>query len=157
MTRWRMPWGLLALVSAATVGFDAWAVATLEASSTQALSFGKFAAGAGGTLTISPAGGRSATGGVVLVSGGSSAAQFAVTGEPNLTYAISLPANGTVVLVNGGGQQMAVNGFASTPTSGQLSPVGGTQTISVGATLSVGANQPTGSYSGSFNVSLDYN
>lgn len=95
---------------------------------------------------------------MLVSAGGGSAAQFTVSGDPSASYSISLPTNGTVALVNGGGQGMAVNGFSSSPNAaGQLSPVGGTQTIAVGATPSVGANQPPGSYSASFNVSVDYN
>lgn len=158
MNRRRRLWKLLALVWTGAA-INGWAVSPLLISSTQPLAFGKFAAGPGGAVTVNPSGGRSASGGVVLVSaGGGSAAQFTVSGDPSASYSISLPTNGTVALVNGGGQGMAVNGFSSSPnTAGQLSPVGGTQTIVVGATLSVGPNQPPGSYSASFNVSVDYN
>lgn len=124
---------------------------------TQALAFGSFAAGAGGTITVSPASARSASGGVILVpSGSGSAASFNVSGTSNATYAITLPANGMVSLTSGE-NAMAVNDFLSNPaSSGQLS-IGGSQTLTVGATLSVGSNQPSGSYSGTFNVTVNYN
>lgn len=136
---------------------NAFAVTSIAISHPQALGFGKFAAGAGGTVTISPNGARSRSGGVMLVpSASGSAAQFGVSGEPSTSYAVTLPANGTVALVSGD-YTMAVNGFASSPNAvGQFS-LGGAQTLLIGATLSVGANQPPGSYAGSFNISIDYN
>lgn len=132
-------------------------VTAISISNTQTLGFGKFAAGSGGSVTISPSGARSATGGVALLSSsGGAAAQFTVSGDPNFTYAISLPANGTVALTSGGGQTMPLNSFSSSPgPTGQLSVLG-KQTISVGATLNVGSNQATGSYSGAFDVMVDY-
>jgi hypothetical protein len=121
------------------------------------LAFGSLVAGSGGTITVSPSGLRSASGGVTLVPSGSwSAALFSVTGTPGATYAIELPADGVVTLTNGA-NSMAANNFTSSPAStGQLS-VGGTQAVSVGATLSVGSNQASGPYSGSFNVTIIYN
>lgn len=132
-------------------------VTAISISNTQALAFGKFAAGSGGSVTIAPSGARSAMGGVALLSSsGGSAAQFTVSGDANFTYSISLPANGTVFLTNGGGQTMSLNNFSSSPgTVGQLS-VMGNQTLSVGAALNVGNNQATGAYSGSFDVIVNY-
>lgn len=123
----------------------------------QGLTFGKFVAGTGGTVTVGAGGVRSASAGVALVpSGAGATAQFSVTGDPSRTYAISLPANG-VVLMTSGADSMAVNNFTGSPAlSGQLSG-GGTQTVFVGATLSVGSQQPRGSYSGTFDVTVNYN
>lgn len=133
-----------------------WAAA-IAIVNTQALAFGKFVAGSGGSVTVSPGGVRSASGGVVLVpSGAGTAAQFAVSGDANLTYAISLPGNGVVSLTSGS-NSMALNNFTSSPNlTGALS-VGGSQTLAVGATLSVGSNQASGSYSGTFDVTVNYN
>lgn len=132
--------------------------AVISLANTQALAFGGFVAGTGGSVAIAPSGARSASGGVVLVaSKAGAAAQFSVSGDPNFTYAIGLPVNGTVTLSDGAGHSMNVNNFTSSPSvTGQLSGAG-TQQLSVGATLSVSSNQPTGSYSGSFVVSVDYN
>ncbi len=154
---WRRFWALAVAVCAVLAAHTAGALNPIAISNTQALAFGKFAAGSGGSVTISPNGARSASGGVALVSsGGGAAAQFSVSGDANLTYAITLPANGTVALANGT-QTMAVNNFSSSPSgTGQLGSTG-SQTLTVGATLGVGANQVTGSYSGSFDVFVDYN
>lgn len=147
---------LVALAGALMAASVSWA-AVIAISNTQGLAFGKFVAGSGGSVTVSPAGGRSASGGVVLLSSGAgAAAQFSVTGDPSVTYAISLPGNGVVSLTSGS-NSMALNNFTSSPNlTGALS-VGGSQTLTVGTTLSVGSNQASGSYSGTFNVTVNYN
>jgi hypothetical protein len=119
------------------------------------LAFGKFAAGAGGDVVMSTAGARSSTGGIVLstVTPGN-AASFAVSGDANATYAITLPANATLT---SGANTMTVASFTSNPsTTGTLS-AGGTATLLVGGTLSVASAQAAGSYSGSFSVTVEYN
>ncbi|MHB1053868.1 MAG: DUF4402 domain-containing protein [Thiobacillus sp.] len=147
---------LAALACALMAASVSWA-AVIAISNTQALAFGKFVAGSGGSVTVSPAGGRSASGGVVLVpSGAGAAAQFAVSGDANVTYAISFPADGTVSLASGT-NSMAVNTFTSSPSPTGTLSAGGAQTLSVGATLSVGSNQAIGSYSGTFDVTVNYN
>lgn len=143
--------GLLATLGAA--GVQAQSIA-----STGALSFGSFVAGSGGSVVVGTSGARSKTGGVVLVGQGgtASAAQFLVSGTASATYAITLPPDGTVSL-SSGSQTMALNGFASFPHATGTLSAGGTQILNVGATLSVGANQQPGNYSGSFNVTVHYN
>ena len=149
-----------ALVCAVAAAPVSWAATPIAISATRALAYGSFAAGSGGTVTLSAAGVRSASGGVILVPSGSwSAALFSVTGDPSVTYSITLPANGVVSLTSGA-NTMAVDNFtsnpsATTPSTGLLS-AGGSQTLSVGATLSVGSNQASGSYSGSFSVTVNY-
>jgi spore coat protein U-like protein len=82
-------------------------------------------------------------------------ASFTVTGEPNGTYAITLPDDNTVT-ISGPGEDMTVTGFTSNPDgTGVLA--GGTQTLSVGATLNVGADQAAGEYAGEFTVTVAYN
>lgn len=129
------------------------------------LAFGTFIAGAtAGTVVVSTAGARSATGGVVLLTN----AQFAqpaagtmpVSGTGNRTYQITLPASATLSRTGGG--SMSVGTFTSNPlpglngTKGYGQLANGAQTISIGATLSVGANQTAGSYSGTFDVTVVY-
>jgi hypothetical protein len=127
-------------------------------SNSGALSFGSFVAGTGGSVVVDATGLRSRMGGVMLVPQGSaaSAAQFSVTGTAGAVYGISLPANDTVALSDGNGHSMALNGFASSPAARGTLSVGGTQSLSVGATLTVGAAQAPGSYTGSFDVIVNY-
>ena len=121
---------------------------------TRDLAFGAFVAGPG-KITVPVVGARSTSGGVIaLSSDGGNTAQFSVTGDETATYAITLPADGIVSLSNGS-SSMPVNGFTSSPIEGGT--LVGTQVISVGATLDVFEGQATGSYSGSFSVTIEYN
>ena len=121
------------------------------------LSFGSFVANTGGNITLSPASERSKTSSLFLMPQGSgSAAQFTVSGTAEAIYAITLPADGTVLL-SSGNQRMAINGFTSSPGNTITMPLNGTQMLSVGATLTVGNTQTPGSYTGSFSVTLNHN
>lgn len=146
---------LFALACAATTASTGWAQALVA---NQPLAFGSFAPGASsGTVTVSAAGARNSGGAVFLVpSGSGSVASYTVSGTSSATYAITLPSNGVVVLTSGP-NSMAVNNFTSSPVGAGLIGGGGTQTLTIGATLSVGSNQATGGYSGSFNVTAEYN
>lgn len=147
------------IASVLLVTAPAWAAVTaITVANTQPLSFGRFAAGMGGSITMSPSGSRSASGGVVLISSAvGSAAQFTVSGDPNLIYSITLPPNGAVALKSASGQSMPLNNFTSSPSgTGQLTGQG-RQTVSVGATLSVGAQQSAAGYTGVIDVTVDYN
>ena len=149
---------LFTLAWAATAAPASWAGPMGIGGSTQPLAFGSVVAASGGSVTVAvnPLG-RSGSGGVVLLPSGSwSAASFSVTGDPSATYAITLPANGVVALTSGA-NSMAVDNFTSSPAAtGQLGG-GGSQTLMVGATLSVAGNQASGSYSGSFTLTVNYN
>ena len=138
--------GCLSVLHAANIGI----------SSSQALSFGKFVA-ATGSVTVSPSGTRIASGGVVLLqTGPGQAAQFVVSGNADVTYAVTLPADGTVSISNGG-TSVSVNAFASSPATTGLLSGGGTQLLNVGARLDVTAGLPAGAYSGTFSIVVDYN
>lgn len=148
---------LPALACALFAAPHAWS--QIAISNTSGLAFGKFSAGAGGTITVDVNGARTRSGGVMLLSSGAgTAAAFGIrdpdAANLNKTYIITLPANGTVTLASGS-NTMAVNNFISNP-SGTGIMTAGTQPLTVGATLSVGANQPTGNYSGSFSVTVNY-
>ena len=138
--------GCLPLLHAANIGIT----------SSQPLSFGKFVA-ASGSVTVSPSGTRVASGGIVLLqTGPGQAAQFVVSGNAGVTYAVTLPADGTVSISNGG-TSVSVNAFASSPAATGLLSGGGTQLLNVGARLDVTAGLPAGAYSGTFSVVVDYN
>ena len=121
------------------------------------LNFGNIAASSAvGTVIITPQGGRSATGGVTPSAIGTpTRAAYNATGENNATYNITLPT--TVVITDENSQTMTVNNFKSTPTPTGTFSGSGAQTIEVGATLNVGANQASGSYQGNYNVTIAYN
>jgi hypothetical protein len=134
-------------------------VAPITITKTVDMNFGNVASSAAlGTVVLTPAGGRSATGGVTLpaTAGTVSAASFTVGGQTGFTYAITLPAAATTI--TSGANTMTVNTWTSNP-SGTGTLTGGTSTLTVGATLNVGANQPAGTYvSGTpFTVTVNYN
>jgi len=107
-----------------------------------------------GTVKLDPAGVRTASGGAVLASAaGVSAAAFAVAGEPNTSFSVALPAS---IQIASGANSMTVDTFA-TDAAAYLLDGTGAHSLSVGANLSVAANQPAGLYSGSFSVTVAYN
>jgi hypothetical protein len=117
---------------------------------------GAFRSATAGTVVLAPAGARSATGGVTLSSLlPTGPATFTVTGSPSATYAITLPAS--VTLSGPSGATLTATALTSTPSgTGTLDPTG-KQTLAVGGTLNVAANQVNGDYSGTFNVTVAYN
>ena len=146
--------------STASATASATIISPISITKTVDLDFGNVAAsGAAGTVVISPAGVRSTTGGVSLpvITGTVTSASFDVAGQANYTYAITLPA--AAITISSGANTMSVDAFTSTPTAtGTLSGLGA-QTVTVGATLNVGASQASGLYiSGTpFDVTVNYN
>jgi len=146
-----------AFAQSATATATAVIVSPITIARTADMSFGNIIADAdGGTVVLVPAGTRTLNG---LTSpsivGTVTAASFTVTGLIDATYAITLPPNHTI---NSGGNSMVVNTFTSTP-SGTGTLTGGTETLNVGATLNVGLNQASGTYTNAagFTVTVNYN
>lgn len=150
----------MALISspafAASANADATAtvVTPIQITKDTDLAFGKFAAGTGGTIVIGTDGTRTKDGNVTVIGAGNTAAKFTVGGEANCTYAITIPV-GNVTLTSAGGT-MTANAFTGSQTTGTLSALG-SDTFTVGATLTAGNAQAPGAYSGTFAVSVDYN
>jgi hypothetical protein len=121
------------------------------------LNFGDvFANATGGSVVVTPAGVRTATGGLILGSiGPVGAATFTVGGANSSTYAITLPSSTT--LASADGSTMVVNAFTSAPASTGLLNSTGTQLLSVGATMTVNPNQEDGNYYGTFPITVSYN
>lgn len=135
-------------------------IAPISITKTVDLDFGNVGvSGTAGTVVISPAGVRSATGGVSLPApaGTVTSASFNVAGQGNYTYAITLPA--AALTITSGANNMTVNAFTSTPTATGTLNAGGTQIVTVGATLNVGASQASGVYTSGtpFDVTVNYN
>lgn len=133
--------------------------AQLSIVNTRALAFGRFVAGSGGAITMAPSGARSRSGGVILLnSAGSGSAGFSVTtlngSGSTKSVILSLPADGVATLASGP-HSMSVRTFTSgSGTLIALPPSGAA--IDVGATLSVAPNQAAGSYTGTFQVTVNY-
>jgi len=85
------------------------------------------------------------------------AASFTVTdSDPanlNKSFVITLPDSAN--LSNGSGGTMQLTNFTSNQPGGGLFSGSG-QVLTVGATLTVDANQPRGTYSGTFNITINY-
>lgn len=153
-----------AMAATATATSTSTVITPIAITNTANLSFGNIAGGGtAGTVTVSPNGTRAVTGGTVTAGGSPTAAQFSVTGQSGLTYAIDLSGT-SATLSDGGSNSMAFTSISDTTasaittgnaTSGTLT--GGAQTIYVGGALTVGANQAAGTYSGTINVAVNYN
>jgi hypothetical protein len=124
-----------------------------------ALAFGKFGVGAGGSVTISPSGARTSSG-VVEMGGTTTAVRFDVTGETGSTYTIAL----VPTALTSGANSMTMstisdltgaNITSGNVTSGALAA--GSQSIFVGGTLTVGAGQVAGLYTGTLTATVQYN
>jgi hypothetical protein len=117
------------------------------------------------TVTINTAGARSIAGNVdgALLGGTIGAAGFKVTGRPNATFAITLPAAPATITAATSAATMSVGTFTeSTGTNSGTLVVGGTpglgeDTFTVGATLTVGETQADDTYTGTFDVIAAYN
>jgi hypothetical protein len=150
------------LAAGASADGEATVIAPITITKNNNLAFGRFSAGAGGTVILTAASARSATGGVLLASGITpAAASYAIGGEPLATYAITLPGATDITNTTGAGAEtMSIGTWVSSPTvgaGGALAAVTGLQTLLVGGTLTVGAAQVPGAYVGAFTVSVDYN
>jgi hypothetical protein len=129
------------------------------------LEFGKLAVlTGGGTVLITPASSPVVTpsGDVSLVSGTTrTAAKYTVGGAADYNYTITLPTGSVTITKSGGGATMTISDFnclsVGTPSTPGGKLTAGTEVFYVGGTLHVGASQTAGLYSGSFNVSVNYN
>ena len=144
----------------ATAAASATIITPITITKTADMNFGNVAVSAAtaGTVVLAPAGTRTTggAGGVTLPSttGTVAAASFTVSGQASYTYAITLPTSATIT---SSGNTMTVNGFTSTPSATGTLSSGGTQTLTVGATLNVAAAQAVGTYTNSSAVPVTVN
>ena len=147
--------------ASATASASATIITPISIAKTVDMNFGNIAVSAStsGTVVLATSGSRTTAGagGVTLPSttGTVAAAEFTVSGEASYTYAITLPANAT--LTDGGSHTMAVSSFTSNPSSTGTLSSGGSQTLTVGATLTVSAGQAAGSYTNATAVPVTVN
>lgn len=129
------------------------------------LDFGRIIPGTvAGTVTVSPTNVRTATNGVVLVGSDFQAARFAGMGTQN--QRVQIRVTQTTIMLTGPGPSMTVSNFLIGPEATlqqiggspnyRIQPADGIFWFTVGGTLNVGANQPSGGYSGTFTVTADY-
>jgi hypothetical protein len=132
------------------VATNATVIAPITIANTIDMSFGNLVSTVGGGDVILPTSGTR-TGNVDILLGSDNgtvtAASFDITGEASYSYGITLPTSLDVTDV-ASSTTMAVGTFVSLPAatgSGTLS-TGGTQTLLVGATITLGAGQAAGDY-----------
>lgn len=147
----------------ASVSSTGTVIKALTITAVDPLAFGSFAAdAAGGTLVIATDDSLTPSAEIHTITSAHTAASFDLDGQEALTYSISLPA--TVTLTGPSAATMTAGTFTTALTSGNTIttgvatlPAGGTDTLLVGATLTVGTTQTLGSYSGSLQVTVNYN
>ena len=122
------------------------------------MNFGTIAVGAvAGTVVLGTDNSRTPTNVTLVPPAAGIAASFTVAGEASRTFTITLPADGTVSLISGA-NSMAANIFVHNAGANPALDVAGAAAFTVGATLSVAANQAAGSYtSANFPVTINYN
>ena len=129
---------------------NATVIAPITITKTIDMSFGNLVSTvAGGDVNLPTSGARTGDVDILLGSdnGTVTAASFDITGEASYSYGITLPTSLDVTDV-ASSTTMAVGTFVSLPAatgSGTLS-TGGTQTLLVGATITLGAGQAAGDY-----------
>ena len=147
----------------ATASASATIITPISITKTIDLNFGNVAVSAttGGTVILDPTGSRTTGGGggvtLPATTGTVAAASFDVAGAASFTYAITLPTS--TVTISSGSNSMNVTTFTSLPSATGTLSSGGTQTLTVGATLAVAAGQAPGSYTNTtaIPVTVNYN
>ncbi|MDH5545293.1 MAG: DUF4402 domain-containing protein [Gammaproteobacteria bacterium] len=145
-------------VMAATATSNATAniVTPIAITNTAALDFGSFShGGAAGTVVVDTAGVRTFTGAITLMGVTSAAAAFDVAGTPSSLFSITLPAS---TILSNGVDNITIDTFLSNPAvavGGALDATGAA-VVNVGATLNIVGTESTGAYTGSFDVTVDY-
>lgn len=153
---------MVAVVAAAAVaGFAARSQVSVEVvepisiSVLESLRFGAFVpsvSNVGAVRINSPDGSRQSLN-VALMPSEFGAALFQVTGERGAAFLIALPGR---IDITGPVGFMAVGFFESVPVGTGTINAFGFRNLSVGAVVRVGINQPGGNYTGTFDVTVQY-
>ena len=141
--------------AAATANATATIIAPITITKDVDLDFASIVPGAGGTVVVDTADTRTCGGGLVCT-GAVSSASFTVGGQAGANYTIAV-APATLVITDGSGNSMNVDTWTTAPTSPATLSGAPPDSLTVGATLHVGAGQAAGVYSGTFSVTAEYN
>jgi hypothetical protein len=121
------------------------------------LDFGTLAASGAGTAVMDPASGSLTTSGAVIKAGTAAhPALFTSTGSKNAVVHIKLPQNPVTLTRVGGTETMTVSNWTVDGSVNRKIPANTTFDFAVGGTLTVGANQADGTYTGTFDVTVQY-
>ena len=157
------PLGAMAAVAMASTGAQAATqtanaevkiVAAVQLAQNDILDFGIIASGGAAATVIMPTGSNTRTCGTGLTCAGTARrGRFTVSGATTgYVVAINIPTT-TISLSAGGGNAMSVS---LVPSTTSFSSTGVPVEFFVGGTLSVGANQVAGNYTGTYAVTADY-
>ena len=130
--------------------------AALRARESVAMTFGRLVTpSVDSRVRLEPGGGLvPVDGGPLLALGGQArTASFALTGEPDARFSVTLPVSMTL---HGPQGTLDVEDFRSDAEAGQGVLTAGAATVQVGATLRVKANQAPGLYRGTYLVTFSY-
>ncbi len=142
-----------AVMAAATTGSStARVVQAMTITAANALAFGDILSGASGNVILDTANGVT---GSLATTGTRTSGSFTLTGAASAVYTVTLDASTTIT---DGTDTMNVTGINH--DSGLLGTrtlsAGGADTLSIGGTLTVAGTEAVGSYSGTYNVTVDY-
>lgn len=128
----------------------------LTLANTGGLNFGKIVPyGSAGTVYVNPINGApSANNAFISDATDIRVSTWSVTGIPGAPYAVTLP---TTVAISNGTNTMSVGTFGRSGQTLLFLDAAGNGSFNVGAALQIGANQPAGIYTGTFNVTVNYN
>lgn len=147
--------------AAATATATATIIAPIAITNALDMNFGNLTvqAEASGTVVIAPAGTRTRTAGVNLprTTGTFTAASFIIEGASEYAYIITIPSTGYILTNATTLETMTVSAFTSSPSSTGI--LDGSETLNIGATLNVAAEQAPGVYTNAtgFDVTVNYN
>lgn len=128
---------------------------TLAVATGSSLDFGQIANNGGGTVVVDPTTGNRTCSALLVCVGASSPVQFNVGGTTGAAVAVTLPSSSVQLTGGSTGQKMTLSSFTRYFPSGNTLVAGATDFL-VGGTLTVGATQAADLYSGTFNVSVEY-
>jgi hypothetical protein len=119
------------------------------------LAFGKIAGDhdLSGTVTISPSGAKSTSGGIFNQGGTARAAQFRVTGSARREITIILPSSFTMKV---NGKMIEVTNLTHDCGHPCTIAKNGRRDVNVGGKATLSANQGAGNYSGTFSFTVIY-
>jgi len=143
-----------AATNSATANATAKIISAITVTKNTDLNFGTAVSNVtGGTVAVSNAVAATQTcTGVTCTGGGQTSAQFSISGAAATTAVITVPT--TAITLTSGTNTMTALLSSSAPTLALLGTAA--DAFQVGGTLTVGTNQATGSYSGTFTVSVAY-
>ena len=118
------------------------------------MNFGDVAVGTGGgTIVLDTTGGRSTTGDAEAVTGGTvQAGAYSVSGSGTKAYTITLPVSATI---SDGANNMTVDVF-NHDAGGTPALTAGADTFNSGATMNINGSQVVNPYSGTYNLTVNY-